>query len=173
MKKLIASSILVAAMVPVGALALNLPQQGTQEVTLSGGGSSDKDFDSTVFSLNGSWGQYFDPNSMWGVRQTVGIRDNEGESTRFDGATRFFYDYHFGSGATRPFVGISLGGIYGEGVDDTFSGGPEVGLKHYLKEDVFVTAMVEYQFLFDSGSDARDNYDDGALFYNIGLGYNF
>ncbi len=173
MKKLIVSSILLAALVPAGALAQNLPQQGTQEVTLSGGGSSDKDFDNTVLSLSGSWGQYLDQNSLWGVRQTVNVRDTEDSSTQFDGATRLFYDYHFGSGATRPFVGVSLGGIYGEGVDDTFSGGPEIGVKHYLKSDVFVTAMVEYQFLFDSGSDVTDNYDDGALFYNIGLGYNF
>lgn len=173
MNKLIASSILLAAMVPVGVMAQSVPQKGTQEVTLSGGGSSDKDFDSTVFAVNGSWGQYLNESGLWGIRQTVGIRDNEDDSTRFDGATRIFYDHHFGSGPTRPFVGVSLGGIYGEGVDDTFSGGPEIGLKHYLKEDVFVTAMVEYQFLFDSGSEAADNYDDGALYYNIGLGYNF
>lgn len=173
MKTVIASSILLAALIPAGVQAQNLPQRGTQEVTLGGGGTSDKDFDSTVLSLSGSWGKYLDQNGLWGVRQTLNFRDTEDSSSEFDGATRLFYDYHFGTGSTRPFVGVSLGGIYGEGVDDTFSGGPEVGVKHYLKDDVFVTAMVEYQFLFDSGGDVSDNYDDGALFYNVGLGYNF
>lgn len=171
MKKSLASTVLLAAMLPLAALAQ--PQQGTQEVTLGGGGTSDKDFDSTVVSLNGSWGQYLDSNQLWGVRQTVNINDVEGESTQFNGATRFFYDYHFGSGNTRPFIGLSIGGVYGDGVDDTFMGGPELGIKHYVQDNVFITAMVEYQFLFKSASDAEDNFDDGALFYNIGLGYNF
>ena len=171
MKNLFKTSMLVAAMVP--AMAMAEPMAGGQEVTLSGAGSSDKDFDSTVLSVQGSWGQYLSESSLWGVRQTVNARDSEGESVMFDGSTRVFYDYMFGDGPARPFIGASIGGIYGEQVDETFMAGPELGLKYWVQDNTFITAMMEYQFLFKSGSDARDSYDDGAIFYSVGLGYNF
>jgi hypothetical protein len=155
------------------AMALAMPQQGTQEITLGGAGSSDKDFDETILSIAGSWGTYVSPRSQWGIRQTISARDSEGESTRFDGATRIFYDYHFGGDKARPFVGLSVGGIYGKGVDDTFTGGPEVGLKYYVLNNTFILGLVEYQFLFDSASDVDDRFDDGAFFYSLGIGYNF
>lgn len=171
MKKLFTSSLLLAAV--VSPLALAQPQQGDQEITLSGAGSSDKDLDGAAFSVQGSWGQYLSERSLWGVRQLVNIRDTDDDDTRVDGATRVFYDYHFGQGSMRPFVGMSIGGIYGDDVDDTFTGGPEVGMKYYMQENTFVVGMVEYQFLFDSGSDVDDRFDDGALYYSLGIGYNF
>lgn len=171
MKKILKTSLLVAAMVP--AFALAQPSAGDQEITLGGAGSSDKDFDSSGLSVQGSWGQYLSDSSLWGVRQTVNAFDTEGESVQWSGSTRVFYDYHFGSGNSRPFVGLSVGGIYGDGVDDTFMGGPEVGYKHWLNENTFITGLVEYQFLFESASDVDDTYDDGAFFYSVGLGYNF
>ncbi|HDZ56202.1 MAG TPA: hypothetical protein ENI17_09925 [Pseudomonas xinjiangensis] len=171
MNRLFKTSMLVAAMLP--AFAMAAPVTGSQEVTLSGAGSSDKDFDSNVLSVQGSWGSYLTDSSLWGVRQTVNASDNEGESVMFSGATRVFYDYLFGDGPARPFVGLSVGGIYGEQVDETFTGGPEIGLKYWVQDNVFITGMMEYQFLFKSGSDAQDRYDDGAIFYSVGLGYNF
>lgn len=171
MKRFLTISTLAAALLPVAALAA--PVAGTQEVTLSGAGTSDKDFDSTLLNVQGSWGQYLNETSLWGIRQNINIFDTEGESTKFQGATRVFYDYHFGTGATRPFIGASIGGIYGDGVDDTFVAGPEIGLKHWVNDSTFITGMVEYHFLFDSGSEAEDTYDDGTLFYSLGLGYNF
>jgi len=149
------------------------PSAGTQEITLGGAGASDNSFDETSFSIQGSWGQYLNDAAMWGVRQTVNVRDSAEHNTIFDGSTRLFYDYHFGTGATRPFVGASFGGFYGRHVRNTFAAGPEAGVKHWLNDSVFVNGMVEYQFLFRSGRDARDRYDDGALFYSLGLGYNF
>ncbi len=171
MNRLFKTSMLVAALFPAAVLAA--PAAGDQEITLNGAGSSDKDFDSTVFSVQGSWGQYLSDASLWGVRQTVSARDQEGESVKFDGSTRVFYDYQFGSGAARPFLGLSVGGVYGDQVDETFMAGPEVGIKYWVLDKTFITAMAEYQFLFKSGSDARDRYDDGAFFYSVGLGYNF
>lgn len=171
MNRLLKSSMLIAALFPVAALAA--PTAGDQEVTLSGAGSSDKEFDDTALSVQGSWGQYLDQSSLWGVRQTVNARDTEGESVQFDGSTRIFYDYHFGSGKARPFVGASIGGIYGEEVDETFMAGPEVGFKYWVLDQAFIQALVEYQFLFESASEADDRYDDGAFFYSVGLGYNF
>lgn len=171
MNPLFKSTLLIAALFPVAALAA--PTAGDQEVTLSGAGSSDKDFDDTVLSVQGSWGKYLSESSLWGIRQTINARDSEGESVKFDGSTRAFYDYHFGDGNFRPFVGASIGGVYGEGVDDTFMAGPELGVKYWVLDRTFIQAMVEYQFLFKSASDANDRYDDGAFFYSVGLGYNF
>lgn len=146
---------------------------GDKEITLGGAGSSDKDFDDTVFSVQGSWGQYLSESSLWGVRQTVNARDSEGESVKFDGSTRVFYDYHFGTGKARPFIGASVGGVYGDRVDETFMAGPEVGFKYWVQDKTFITAMAEYQFLFKSGSDAQDRYDDGVFLYSIGIGFNY
>ncbi|WP_336470237.1 hypothetical protein [Stutzerimonas stutzeri] len=142
-------------------------------MTLGGAGSSDKDFDDTVFSVQGSWGQYLSESSLWGVRQTVNARDTEGESVKFDGSTRVFYDYHFGNGKARPFIGASIGGVYGDRVDETFMAGPEIGFKYWVQDKTFITAMAEYQFLFKSGSDAQDRYDDGVFLYSIGIGFNY
>jgi hypothetical protein len=171
MQPIMRTTMLLAALLP--AVALANPQRGDQEITLSGAGSSDKDFDNTILSVSGSWGSYLSPHSLWGVRQLVSARDAEGESTSFDGATRLFYDYHFGDGRFRPFIGISAGGIYGEGVDDTFTAGPEVGLKYYVLQNTFIVGLMEYQFLFDSANDVDDRFDDGAFFYSVGIGYNF
>lgn len=171
MNRLFKSSLLVAALFPLAAIAA--PETGDQEITLSGAGSSDKDFNDTVFSVQGSWGQYLSNSSLWGIRQTVNARDSEGESVQWDGSSRVFYDYHFGTGNARPFIGASIGGIYGEEVDETFMAGPEVGIKYWVQDKTFITAMAEYQFLFKSGSDAQDRYDDGAFFYSVGVGYNF
>lgn len=171
MNRLLVTSILLAALAPAGALAQ--ATAGDREVTLSGTGSSDKDFDNNIFSLEGSWGQYLSDMGEIGVRQTINLSDREDSSSDWSFATRFFYDHHFGGDRMRPFIGVNLGGIYGEKVDDTFSGGPEVGLKYYVLEDTFIMGMVEYQFLFKSASEVDDRFDDGAFFYSVGLGYNF
>lgn len=86
MNRLFKTSLMVAAMLP--AIAGAAPMAGEKEITLGGAGSSDKDFDDTVFSVQGSWGQYLSESSLWGVRQTVNARDTEGESVKFDGSTR-------------------------------------------------------------------------------------
>lgn len=171
MKRILTVSTLAAAFLPLAVLAA--PTAGTQEITLSGAGNSDKDFDTTLLNVQGSWGQYLDQNSLWGIRQSIGIFDTEGEETQFQGSTRIFYDYHFGTGNTRPFIGANIGGVYGDGVEETFSAGPELGLKHWVNDSTFITGMVEYQFLFESGDEFEDNYDDGRLLYSLGVGYNF
>lgn len=171
MKHVLRTSLFVAALIPAWGMAA--PSAGDNEITLSGAGTSDKDFDNNGISFQGSWGQYLSESSLWGIRQSVGISDSEGESTDFTGSTRAFYDYHFGSGKLKPFVGASLGGIYGDGVDDSFTAGPEVGLKYWVKDDVFITGLMEYQFLFKNSDGASDNYDDGAIFYSVGVGFNY
>lgn len=170
MNRLFRAALLTAAFCP--AIAFAVPSAGDNEVTLSGAGSSDKDFDDSGFAIQGSWGRYLDGSSLLGVRQTINARDTEGESIELDGSTRVFYDYHFGSGKARPFIGASLGGVYGDNVEDSLMAGPEIGIKYWVIDQAFIQGMIEYQFLLTSGDD-DDRFDDGAFFYGVGLGMNF
>src|SRR5690606_21838533 len=114
MKRFLTVSTLAAALLPVAVLAA--PTAGTQEITLSGAGDSDKDFDTTLLNVQGSWGQYLSDSALWGIRQSIGIFDTEGESTQFKGGTRVLYDYHGGAGSTRPITGPAIGRACGVGV---------------------------------------------------------
>lgn len=42
-----------------------------------------------------------------------------------------------------------------------------------MLDKTFVQGMVQYQFLFEDGGDVDDNYDDGVLYYSVGMGFNF
>ena len=76
-----------------------------------------------------------------GVRQNVTVAGNEDDRS-WNGATTGFADYVFDFDAFRPFVGVSLGYLYGDDTNDTFIGGPEAGIKYYLKDDAFVFGRV-------------------------------
>ncbi len=149
------------------------PAAGDREITLQGTGTSDKDFDANIFSASGSYGWFTTDQSEWGIRQSVSVSDTNNSSSRWNGATRLFYDWHFNGGDWRPYVGASLGYIYGEDTNETFSAGPEIGLKYYVKDKTFINVAMEYQFLFDESNDIDDSYDDGAIFYGLGVGFNF
>ncbi len=152
------------------------PQDGSREFSLAGSGTSDKDFDNSSFGVSGDYGWYTSSHSVWGIRQSINFADIKGEDLGDDfwsGSTRGYYDYHFGDGAARPFVGGSLGAVYGDGVNDSAFAGLEFGLKYYVLESTYILGRAEYQFFFDSGSSAEDNFDDGAWVYVLGMGYNF
>lgn len=155
-----------------GAQNWTMPAVGAWELTLSGSGSSDKDFDNNIIGLTGSIGQYMMPNVLVGVRQSLNYRRSPA-TTQLAGATRIFADYVFDMGQFRPFVGASLGGIYGDGVNDSFTAGPEVGAKWYMTQDAFLYGQADYQFTFESGDDLTDSFRDGGFFYSIGVGMNF
>ncbi|MFE8071351.1 hypothetical protein QQM79_09835 [Marinobacteraceae bacterium S3BR75-40.1] len=158
------------ALTPMTALAQ--PKAGDGLFTISGAGSSDKDFDSGSLGLSFDLGKFMSQEVAFGIRQSVNFADS-GDDSSWNGATRGFADYHFDLDALRPFVGASLGGIYGDDVDETFFAGPELGAKYYVKPETYITLQGEYQFFFDSASDADDNFDDGAFVYSVGIGFNF
>ncbi|OIN08060.1 hypothetical protein [Oceanisphaera psychrotolerans] len=171
-----------AALIPVYSQAQGMqshsmgPHQGDREFSLSGTGTSSKDFDNSSFGVSADVGWYLSDRTVAGVRQSISYADIEGEDISDDfwnGSTRGYIDYHFGSNAARPFVGASLGGIYGDGVKDTGTAGLEAGLKYYVLDSTYILARAEYQFLFDSGSSANDNFDDGAWAYVFGIGFNY
>lgn len=153
------------------------PDRGEREFSLSGTGSSDRNFDSGTFGVTGDMGWYLQEHMILGVRQSINYASIEGESLIDDfwnGSTRGYLNYQFLDNRARPFIGGSLGGVYGDGVQDSAFAGLEAGLKYYVLTKTYLLTRVEYQFLFDSASDATDAFqDDGAWAYTVGLGYNF
>lgn len=174
LKKLAATGFLVLA-APV---ALAGPEAGDRALSLTGSGTSDDSFDTNTYSVSGQLGWWTSDNLELGIRQSLAgaVRDDADDS--WAGATRGFVDMHFGNlgaGGTGalPFIGASVGGIYGEGVNDTGTAGLELGAKFYVKDKTFILAMAEYQFLWEDADDIDDQFDDGAFFYTLGIGYNF
>lgn len=152
------------------------PQDGSREFSLAGAGTSDKDFDNSSFGVSGDYGWYTSSHSVWGIRQSINFADIKGEDLDNDfwnGSTRGYYDYHFGSGNARPFLGASLGAVYGDGVNESAFAGLEFGLKYYMLPSTYILGRAEYQFFFQDSDDAEDNFDDGAWVYVLGMGYNF
>lgn len=153
------------------------PAEGDREFSISGTGSNDRDFNSGSFGVTGDLGWYLQNELVAGVRQSVNYASIEGESLKDDfwnGTTRGYLNYQFLTDRARPFVGASLGGIYGDGVKDSTFAGLETGMKYYVQRKTYFLARVEYQFFFSSTSDATDAFqDDGAWAYTVGLGYNF
>lgn len=168
------------AALPVTALAQSStvgPEQGDREFSISGTGSSDRNFNSGSFGVTGDVGWYLRSHMVTGIRQSINYASIEGESIKDDfwnGSTRGYFNFHFLHDRARPFVGGSLGGVYGDGVKDSAFAGLETGVKYYVREKTYFLARIEYQFLFSSTGDASDAFqDDGAWAYTVGLGYNF
>lgn len=165
------------SLLPVFAMAQTVgPVSGEREITLSGSGGSDKDFDSGNFSISGDIGWYTSNNMLLGIRQSVQYQDIQGvniDDDAWNGSTRGFIDWHFGSSNWRPFVGASLGGVYGDNIDESAFAGLEVGVKYYVLPKTFIMARGEYQWFFDDTDDVDSSFDDGAWVYTLGMGYNF
>jgi len=151
------------------------PSGGDWEITIGGGGTTSEDVDGTDFDFDGELGYYLDRHWLVGVRQGVGFSDTTGGDNDFVGDTTVFVDYHFdGFGEFRPFVGANLGFTYGESVTDTFSGGPEAGLKWYVKPETFLFGRARFDYLFDDGDEGSgDDFGDGRFVYTVGVGFNF
>lgn len=165
---LMASALLAA---PLAVQAV--PEAGDRSFTLSGTGASDKNFDGNSFGVAAEVGTYYDEHLLWGVRQSINGTAGEDVNDAWNGSTRVFADYHFGTSDLRPYVGANIGGIYGKSVKETGSAGIDLGVKYFVKEKTFIAFGAEYQFLFDDGDDIDNSYDDGAFFYTLGIGFNF
>lgn len=149
------------------------PVMNDWEFTLSGTGTSNNDFDNHNFGLSGSIGKYMTDAVLVGVRQSVNFADIEGGEDQTNFSTRLFVDYVFNLGAWRPFIGLNLGGIYGDNVNDTFAAGPQAGVKYYADQKTFIYLQAEYQFTFDDADEVGEAADDGQYLYTAGIGINF
>jgi hypothetical protein len=149
-------------------------QAGEWEATLGGSGSSNRDFNNSFGGVSASLGYYLDDMLAISVRQNLNYTNpSNGSSSQFDGSTFVALDYHFGTTALRPFVGVNFGGLYGDNTSDTWAAGLEGGLKLYVRPKTFLFALVNYAWTFTSSDGATDNFDDGAFLWNVGVGFNF
>jgi len=144
--------------------------EGDWEMTLTGTGDSDNDFEDNDFNGAVSLGYFFTDGLEAGVRQGLGFNDTAAGSD-WDGSTRVFLDYHFDMDRWQPFIGVQFGGIYGDDVHDTFIAGPEGGVKYFVNSTTFIFASIEYQFLFDDSDEADEAIDDGRFVYGLGIGF--
>jgi hypothetical protein len=144
-------------------------QDGDWELTLTGQGASDNDFDSTFLNVGGSLGYFFSDQIEVGIRQGVGFAEN-GDSS-FNGNTAVFADFHFDLDRWQPFIGGQIGYVYGDEVEETFVAGPEGGVKYFVNNTTFIFGSVSYQFFFEDDDDADDAFDDGQFVYALGIGF--
>ena len=150
------------------------PSEGSHEFQLSGTGTSDRGIDNGSFGITGTYGWYMSRDLELAVRQSVNWASIDNGSDRINGSTRGALDYHFNvTDRFRPFVGASVGAIYGDAVHDTGIIGPEAGVKYYLNPTTFIVGQMEYQYMFDDGDEIDNNFDNGAFAYTLGLGLNF
>jgi opacity protein-like surface antigen len=72
-------------------------------------------------------------------------------------------NFNFGEGLDfLPYIGANIGGYYGNGIENSFLAGPEIGLKIG-----FFEAKVAYDMPLEKA------WDDGNIFTTIGLGIRF
>ncbi|MFA9459929.1 hypothetical protein [Thiohalorhabdus methylotrophus] len=148
------------------------PEEGDQELTISGTGTSDTEFDNNRMGLSATYGMYFQDRLKFSLKQQLNVTDLTDDSA-WTGSTRVAADYHFDVGRWWPYVGLHGGFIYGDGVKDTMIAGPDAGVKYYVKNKTFVYWETEYQFLFTSTNEAEDVIDDGSWVHTVGVGFNF
>ena len=167
-RKIFVVAILGLLLAPCAAMAQF--EMGNKELTLSGNGSSDNDFDTSIFSVEAGLGYFVGNNLEVLLRQGVSVIDVPGDN-QWNGSTRLGLDYHFNLQTWQPFLGASIGAIYGDNVKDQFIAGPEIGVKAFVNTTTFILASVEYQVLFDDTDEIDDLYDDGRYVYNLGIGF--
>lgn len=168
----------------IGAMLLLIPslaaaqddwgfRQGDWAVGLQGSGSSDNDVDNTTLSIEASVGYFLSDGFELGVRQGIGYADVQGGSDLWRGSTRGYLDYNFNLQRWRPFLGVNLGYLYGDQVNESWIAGPQGGLKYFLTPEAFFQALVEYNFTFEDADQAEDAFSDGRFVYSLGFGIRF
>jgi hypothetical protein len=166
--------LIIAALLSLGPMAVAAaPEAGDREFTLSGTGNSADDLDANTFGASGSLGWFFTDSQEFGIRQSVNVADFENADSVWNGSTRAFYDLHLDLSAVQPFVGANLGYIYGDVINESFIGGPEAGLKFFVKDKTFIALQAEYQVFFEDADEAEEQFDNGSLVYSLGIGFNF
>ena len=148
------------------------PADNGLEFTLGGSGVSNKKLDNSAGGVNFSAGKYISDSLLVSIRQTVNYNNPNTGGTAWDGSTLAAIDEHFGHSVLRPFLGVNLGGIYGDGVKDTWAAGLEGGLKYYMQPRTFLFALAEYEWLFEKGEQVHSQFNQGQFIWTVGVGFN-
>jgi hypothetical protein len=178
--------LLLATIVPLVATAQNralvapdvdVPgaRAGQFEFTLGGNGVSNKDVDSTAGGGSASLGYYLTDTTEAIIRQSINYANPDDGNTVWNGSTRVGIDQHFSApwAPVRPFIGATVGRIYGDTVEDTWASGLEVGAKFYVQAQTFIYTTVEYQWFFEDADTADNSFKQGQWVWSLGLGFNF
>ncbi len=147
-------------------------EAGNIELTLAGNAANGPDFDGFSAGASASIGYFVTKELELGLRQSINYTD-VGVGSALNGSTRVAADYNFDLGQVVPFVGVNIGFVYGDAVNDTWEAAPEGGVKIFLNKTTFIMIMAEYQFFFDQGSNASQAFSDGQFIYTVGLGVKF
>jgi hypothetical protein len=140
---------------------------GDRTATISGSGINTDDFDSGAYGLSGSIDWFWFDNLGIGIRQDVNWGHSDEEDDIWAGATRLAADYHFDLGRLQPFLGGSIGYLYGDSIDESFVAGPEGGLKFFVNNTTYLFGQSAYQF------NVEEDFGDGAWIHNVGVGFKF
>lgn len=143
------------------------------EFTLGGNGFANNDLNDSLGGLSVSIGKYVSDTLEYSIRQSVNYSNRQNAGKKFNGATFFAVDHHFGQTALRPFIGANVGGVYGGGVSDSFGAGLEGGAKYYIQPRAFVFGMLQYAWLFDKIDRFDDRFSQGSYIWNVGVGFRF
>src|SRR5690606_11570494 len=57
--------------------------------------------------------------------------------------------------------------------NESWMAGVEGGVKWYVKDQTFVQAIIEYDFIFDESDRVEDLFEDAAVIYGLGMGIRF
>lgn len=174
---LLAATALVASAqttVPSPTGDLTMRRAGEKEFTLGGNGVSNRDFDESAGGVGFSYGWYVTETQLLVLRQSINYANPNQGGQSWNGSTRVAFDQHLTAhGALKPFVGVNVGGVYGDSVRDTFAAGLEAGAKFYVQPRTFIYAIVEYGWYFRRARQLDDRFDDGQFTWGVGVGFNF
>jgi hypothetical protein len=181
--RFLTTSFLAALLGPLAALAQSRtsvplpanygPSNNDYEFTMGANGLSNKNLDNSTGGLSFSIGKYINDTFLTSIRQTVSYNSPSTGSSSWNGSTLFAFDEHFGRGFLSPFVGLNFGGLYGQQVHDSWSAGLETGLKYYVKPHTFIFGLLQYEWLFNKGSEIKSSFSDGQFIWSAGVGFTF
>ena len=154
----------VLALLALPALAQAQFEAGNWELKLAASGANDQDFNGGTASGGGSLGYFLSKEMELGVRQAISWTDLGGGSN-WQGDTRAFFDWHFDMDRWQPYVGAFIGYVYGDGIEDTWIAGPEIGVKYFVNSTTFIDVNAAYGF------DLKNGIDEGSFFYGLGIGF--
>ena len=165
--------VFAAALLLAPAISQAQFKQGDWELTLQGQGANGPDFDGFSAAVAGNIGYFVTDQLEVGLRQEVQYTDIGVSGSALNGSTAAAVDWNFDLGHFVPYLGGSLGYAYGDAISDSWFAGPEGGLKYFVNNTTFVFVSVQYQFFFDSSSDAATALSDGQFIYGLGIGFRF
>lgn len=142
------------------------PHAGNWEATLTGSGQSDDKFKDNNLGITGSLGYFYTDNWLFSIKQGLGTTD-VGNSNLINARTVLQGAYQFDMGKWQPYLGMNVGAVYGAGINDSASFGPEAGIKYYVNESTFLYGNMAYDVPID------ECCHDGTVPYAFGVGFNF